>query len=79
MHAHEMYDHKTHIHEIYVREIRVLLRGCDDYRQGMRRITTPTSPMYYEPIKHTARVEQAKYRRRAYGTHIESVAEFSES
>jgi hypothetical protein len=35
--------------------------------------------MYYEPIKHTAGVEQAKHRRRVYGTYIESVAEFSKS
>jgi len=35
--------------------------------------------MYYAPTKHRAGVEQAKRRRRAYGTHIKSVAEFSES
>ena len=33
----------------------------------------------YEAAKHTAGVEQAKYRRRAYGTYTKSVAEFSES
>jgi hypothetical protein len=38
-----------------------------------------TPPIYYEPVKHTAGVEQAKRRRRAYGTHIKSVAEFGES
>ena len=30
-------------------------------------------------MKHTAGVEQAKRRQRAYGTHIKSVAEFSKS
>jgi hypothetical protein len=35
--------------------------------------------IYYEPTEYTAGVEQAKRRRRAYGTHIKSVAEFSES
>jgi hypothetical protein len=38
-----------------------------------------TLPIYYEPTKHTAGVEQAKRSRRAYRTHIKSVAEFSES
>jgi hypothetical protein len=38
-----------------------------------------TPPIYYEHTKQTAGVEQAKRRRRAYGTHIKSVAEFNES
>jgi hypothetical protein len=35
--------------------------------------------LYYEPTKQTAGVEQAKRRQSAYGIHIKSVAEFSDS
>jgi hypothetical protein len=35
-----------------------------------------TPPIYYEPTKYTAGVEQAKRRRSAYGTHIKEVALF---
>src|SRR5437016_5053554 len=35
--------------------------------------------LYTTNLQNTAGVEQAKRRRRAYGTHIKSVAEFSES
>jgi hypothetical protein len=35
-----------------------------------------TPPIYYEPTKNAAGVEQAKRRRRAYGTHIKEVALF---
>jgi hypothetical protein len=31
--------------------------------QRVRRITTPTPPIYYEPVKYAAGVEQAKHRR----------------
>jgi hypothetical protein len=47
--------------------------------QRVRRITAPTPPIYYEPVKYAAGVEQAKHRRSTYGTHIKSVAEFGES
>jgi hypothetical protein len=57
-----------------MRNLRVYLRKSDEL--GGR---GQTPPIYTNLQKHTAGVEQAKYRRRAYGTHIKSVTEFSES
>ena len=38
-----------------------------------------TPPLYYELTKQATGLERAKCRRRAYRTHIKSVAEFNES
>jgi hypothetical protein len=61
-----------------MRNLRVCLRlKAISHPDGIQ--VVEVTPLYYEPIKHTAGVEQAKRRRRAYKMLIKSVAEFSES